>query len=42
MNWQTWLTLARIDAERGVYRPAINALDRARSLDPRSNLFRQP
>jgi hypothetical protein len=41
-NWQTWLTLARIDAERGAYRPAINALDRARSLDPRSNLFRQP
>jgi hypothetical protein len=38
-NWETWLTLARIDAERGALIRAVKALDRARALDPRSSLF---
>jgi hypothetical protein len=38
-NWQTWLTLARIDAEAGAYRAGIAALERARTLNPRSQLF---
>ena len=39
-NWQTWLTLARIDARRGAYTDALAALSRSEKLNPRSNLFR--
>lgn len=38
-NWRTWLTLSRIEVERGAQASAINAYRRARSLDPRSPLF---
>jgi hypothetical protein len=38
-DWKTWVTLARIDAERGATAPALAALDRARALNPRSALF---
>jgi tetratricopeptide (TPR) repeat protein len=38
-NWQLWLTLGRIRAERGRVAPALAAVARARSLNPRSPLF---
>jgi len=38
-DWQVWLTLARIDAERGFDRSALTALDRARALNPLGNVF---
>jgi hypothetical protein len=38
-DWQVWLTLARIDAERGADRNALAALNRARELNPRGNVF---
>ncbi|MGO9974712.1 MAG: O-antigen ligase family protein [Solirubrobacteraceae bacterium] len=41
-NWQTWLTLARIDAERGAERQAIVAMRQAMKLNPRSTLFQNP
>lgn len=41
-DWQTWLALARIDAERGAAAGALAAMRRARALNPRSSVFRQP
>jgi hypothetical protein len=38
-NWQLWLVLGRIRAERGHVKPALAAVGRARSLNPRSPLF---
>ena len=40
-NWRTWLTLSRIDALRGEASEATAAYERARSLNPRSLLFRR-
>lgn len=40
-NWQTWLILGRIEAERGRVKPALRAARRARDLNPRSPLFRR-
>jgi Flp pilus assembly protein TadD len=38
-NWQTWLILGRIEAERNRVKPAVRAARRARELNPRSPLF---
>jgi tetratricopeptide (TPR) repeat protein len=38
-NWRTWLTLSRIEAERGQGEAAVDAYRTARSLNPRSSLF---
>jgi hypothetical protein len=38
-NWETWLTLARIEAERGRVPAALRAARRARALNPHSPLF---
>jgi hypothetical protein len=38
-NWRTWMVLSRLEAERGRAGPAVAAYKRARSLDPRSQLF---
>jgi hypothetical protein len=38
-NWRTWLTLSRIETERGNAKAAVDAYDTARSLNPRSSLF---
>jgi cytochrome c-type biogenesis protein CcmH/NrfG len=38
-DWQTWLTLARIDAERGANGQGLAALRRARQLNPRGSVF---
>ena len=38
-NWRTWLTLSRIEAERGSAQAAVDAYRTARSLNPRSPLF---
>ena len=38
-NWRTWLTLSRIETERGQPRAAVDAYRTARSLNPRSTLF---
>jgi hypothetical protein len=38
-NWEIWLILARIEAERGRVRPAIAAAARARRLNPRNPVF---
>lgn len=38
-NWRTWLTLSRIETERGRTRAAVDAYRTARSLNPRSPLF---
>ncbi|MCL2419716.1 MAG: O-antigen ligase family protein [Conexibacteraceae bacterium] len=38
-DWQIWLTLARIETERGAYHAAVAALDRARRLNPRGSVF---
>ena len=38
-NWRTWLTLSRIEAERGQARAAVDAYRTARSLNPRSAVF---
>jgi hypothetical protein len=40
-NWQTWLTLSRIDAERGAIGAALSAMKRSIRLNPRSTLFQQ-
>jgi hypothetical protein len=40
-NWQTWLVLGRIEAERGRAGAALRAARRARQLNPRSPLFRR-
>jgi O-antigen ligase len=39
-NWQTWLTLARIDARRGAIDPALHAMHRAQELNRLSPIFR--
>jgi hypothetical protein len=41
-NWQTWLILGRIEAERGREAAALRAARRARALNPRSPLFSPP
>ena len=38
-NWRTWLTLSRIETERGSAQAAVDAYRTARSLNPRSPLF---
>jgi O-antigen ligase len=38
-NWRTWLTLSRIEAERGASQAAVAAFRKARALNPRSRLF---
>jgi O-antigen ligase len=38
-NWRTWLTLSRIETERGQALAAVQAYRTARSLNPRSVLF---
>ncbi|HWH96174.1 MAG TPA: O-antigen ligase family protein [Baekduia sp.] len=40
-NWETWLILGRIEAERGRVRAALQAARRARDLNPSSPLFRR-
>ena len=40
-NWRNWLVLSRIEAERGRADKAIVAYRRARSLNPRSEIFRR-
>ncbi len=40
-NWQTWLTLARIDAERDAIAPAMSAFRQSFKLNPRSTLFQK-
>lgn len=40
-NWRTWFVLARVEAQAGRPRAAVAAYERARSLYPRSSLFRQ-
>ena len=38
-NWQVWLVLSRIEAERGQVRASLAAVRRARRLNPRSTVF---
>lgn len=38
-NWRTWLVLSRIEAERGRAAASVRDYRRARSLNPRSELF---
>lgn len=40
-NWRTWFVLARVEAQAGRAAAAVAAYERARSLYPRSSLFRQ-
>jgi O-antigen ligase len=40
-NWQTWLVYSRLEAEAGHPTASVTAYVRARSLNPRSPLFRQ-
>jgi Flp pilus assembly protein TadD len=40
-NWRTWVVLSRIEARRGRAAPAVAAYRKARSLNPRSELFRR-
>jgi O-antigen ligase len=39
-NWSTWLVLSRLEAEAGRARASVASYGRARSLNPRSPLFR--
>jgi hypothetical protein len=39
-NWELWLVAGRIDAERGRIGPALKAVARSRTLNPRSPLFK--
>jgi Flp pilus assembly protein TadD len=39
-NWETWLILGRIEAERGRVAVALRAATRARHLNPHSPLFK--
>ncbi len=41
LNWQAWLVLSRLDAEDGHPAAAVTAYRRARTLNPRSPLFRR-
>ncbi|MCB0325830.1 MAG: hypothetical protein KDD69_19760, partial [Bdellovibrionales bacterium] len=38
-NWRTWLVLSRIQAELNQVNKSISTYQRARSLNPRSQLF---
>jgi O-Antigen ligase/Tetratricopeptide repeat len=38
-NWELWLVIGRIEAERGHVGAAVRAVARARALNPRSPLF---
>jgi len=38
-NWRTWFVLARIEARAGHVDPALRAMRKARSLNPKSALF---
>jgi Flp pilus assembly protein TadD len=38
-NWRTWLVLSRVQAYRGEAEAAVSAYEKARALNPRSNLF---
>ena len=38
-NWQTWLVLARIEAEAGNVNEAVEAYERAQALNPRSDFL---
>ena len=38
-NWRTWLVLSRVEAERGMAAASVRDYRRARSLNPRSELF---
>ena len=40
-NWSGWLVLSRLEAESGHAQASVTAYRRARSLNPRSPLFRQ-
>jgi Flp pilus assembly protein TadD len=40
-NWRNWLTLSRIEAERGRAPEAVRAYERAASLNHHSLLFPQ-
>jgi hypothetical protein len=40
-NWRTWVVLSRVEARRGRAVPAVLAYRKARSLNPRSELFRR-
>jgi len=40
-NWRTWVVLSRIEARRARALPALLAYRKARSLNPRSELFRR-
>jgi tetratricopeptide (TPR) repeat protein len=40
-SWTVWLVLSRIEAKRGNGRESVDAYRRARTLNPRSNLFPQ-
>jgi hypothetical protein len=40
-NWRTWLVLSRIEAERGKAAAAVRDYRTAKSLNPRSSLFRR-
>ena len=39
-NWEHWLVLARIEAERGDVRGAVAAVRRSAALNPHAPLFR--
>ena len=41
-NWEHWVVLARIEAERGRIGPAVAAARRAAALNPRAPLFAAP
>lgn len=38
-NWRTWLVLSRLQARRGNAAESVEAYRKARSLNPRSQLF---
>jgi O-antigen ligase len=38
-NWSNWLILSRLEAEGGHAKPSVAAYERARSLNPRSDVF---
>jgi tetratricopeptide (TPR) repeat protein len=40
-NWSTWLTASRLEAEAGHPAAALASYRRARSLNPRSPIFKQ-
>lgn len=40
-NWRTWLVLSRIEAERGMAAASVEDYRKARSLNPRAQLFQR-